>query len=106
MAEEGGDRSDMMEEGESSGLHHWPTVDGPLGVYHEEAVKLAKSFFYAGLLCLPWLWFINCFYFWPVLRNCRSDPLIRPCTLSFCLSFTVMSSLKRGLDLLIDAPFL
>jgi hypothetical protein len=74
-----------MEEGvtatTSLGLQqNWPTVDGPLGVYHDEAVKLAKSFYFVGFLCLPWLWFINCFYFWPVLRNSRADPLIRPCT--------------------------
>ncbi len=45
----------------------WPTIDGPLGVYNEEAVKLAKSFYYGGFLLLPVLWFVNCFYFWPVV---------------------------------------
>lgn len=91
MAEVEVNRRDM-EAGESPaltsaalGLHYWPTIDGPLGVYHEEAVNLAKSFYYVGFLCLPWLWFINCLYFLPVLRNSRSDPLIRPCTLRFCL---------------------
>ncbi|KAG0565893.1 hypothetical protein KC19_7G021500 [Ceratodon purpureus] len=86
MADGGVDGSDMeVGEGLPRLQYHWPTVDGALGVYHEQAVKHAKWFFYVGFLCLPWLWFINCFYFWPVLRNSRSDPMIRPCTLRFCL---------------------
>jgi presenilin enhancer 2 len=55
----------------------WPTMDGPLGVYNEEAVKLAKSFYYGGFLLLPVLWFVNCFYFWPVLQHREAEPLIR-----------------------------
>lgn len=99
MAEVEVNRRDM-EAGESPaltsaalGLHYWPTIDGPLGVYHEEAVNLAKSFYYVGFLCLPWLWFINCLYFLPVLRNSRSDPLIRPYVVKSGIGFLVCGSL-------------
>ncbi|CAK9231382.1 unnamed protein product [Sphagnum troendelagicum] len=61
----------------SAGSLQWPTIDGPLGVYNEEAVKLAKSFYYGGFLLLPLLWFVNCFYFWPVLQHREAEPLIR-----------------------------
>ncbi len=57
----------------------WPTIDRPLGVYNEEAVKLAKSFYYGGFLLLPILWFVNCFYFWPVLQHREVEPFIRCC---------------------------
>lgn len=71
----------------------WPTIDGPLGVYHEEAVSLAKSFYYAGFFMLPWLWFVNCLYFWPVLQHREAEPLIRPCTyfFSFLLSWILVN---------------
>ncbi|KAJ7522501.1 hypothetical protein O6H91_18G014500 [Diphasiastrum complanatum] len=61
-------------------LQQWPTVDGPLGVQQQQALKLARAFFYAGFFLLPWLWFVNCFYFWPILRHRRYlDPVVRPC---------------------------
>jgi len=57
----------------------WPTIDGPLGVYNKEAMKLANSFYYGGFLLLPVLWFMNCFYFWPVLQHREAEPLIHCC---------------------------
>lgn len=60
----------------------WPTIDGPLGVYHEEAERLAKKFYLAGFFVLPWLWFVNCLYFWPVLQQRGgAESLIRSCKL-------------------------
>lgn len=95
MAEE--DRRDLeVADAEALGSHQWPTVDGPLGVYHEEAVTLAKRFYYTGFLLLPWLWFINCYYFWPVLRNSRSDPLIRPCKLTFPSPLSLRKFITSG----------
>ncbi|KAL3701545.1 hypothetical protein R1sor_019567 [Riccia sorocarpa] len=78
--------------GRGGGALQWVTVDGPLGVQQEEALKLARNFFYGGFCLLPWLWFVNCFYFWPVLRQRESDPLIRPYVLWSgvgCLTMTV-----------------
>lgn len=65
---------------------HWPTVDGPLGLSEEDSLGYARRFFHFGFMLLPWLWALNCFYFWPVLRNSQSFPLIRPCKLSLSLS--------------------
>ncbi|KAJ7522500.1 hypothetical protein O6H91_18G014500 [Diphasiastrum complanatum] len=31
-------------------LQQWPTVDGPLGVQQQQALKLARAFFYADVL--------------------------------------------------------
>ncbi|KAF8646806.1 hypothetical protein HU200_065605 [Digitaria exilis] len=47
----------------------WATVDGPLGLPLEEAEGHARRFFLWGFACLPFLWAINCCYFWPVLRS-------------------------------------
>jgi presenilin enhancer 2 len=62
----------------------WVTVDGPLGLPLEEAEGHARRFFLWGFACLPFLWAINCCYFWPVLRSpAASSPAafgpIRPC---------------------------
>lgn len=61
----------------------WPTIDGPLGLSEEESLSYARRFYKFGYALLPWLWAVNCFYFWPVLRHSRSFPRIRPCNYSF-----------------------
>ena len=65
----------------------WATVDGPLGMPLEDAEGHARRFFLWGFACLPFLWAINCCYFWPVLRSpAASSPAafapIRPCKLT------------------------
>eukprot|EP00271_Cylindrocystis_brebissonii_P018566 TRINITY_DN533_c0_g1_i1.p2 TRINITY_DN533_c0_g1~~TRINITY_DN533_c0_g1_i1.p2 ORF type:complete len:120 (+),score=14.01 TRINITY_DN533_c0_g1_i1:427-786(+) len=45
------------------------TIDGDVGLSDEEARRLARIYFFAGFLALPLLWFVNCYYFWPVLRH-------------------------------------
>ncbi|XP_021728062.1 probable gamma-secretase subunit PEN-2 [Chenopodium quinoa] len=55
----------------------WPTIDGPIGLSEEESVVYARRFYKFGFLLLPWLWAVNCFYFWPVLRHSHSFPSIR-----------------------------
>ncbi|TMW91343.1 hypothetical protein EJD97_014457 [Solanum chilense] len=59
----------------------WPTVDGPLGLSEQESVDHARRFFKFGFLLLPWLWAVNCLYFWPVLRRPSSyyHPDLRRC---------------------------
>lgn len=57
----------------------WPTIDGPLGLTEDESLTYARRFYKFGFALLPWLWAVNCFYFWPVLFNSRSFPRIRPC---------------------------
>eukprot|EP00245_Coleochaete_scutata_P006606 TRINITY_DN21109_c0_g1_i1.p1 TRINITY_DN21109_c0_g1~~TRINITY_DN21109_c0_g1_i1.p1 ORF type:complete len:119 (+),score=7.80 TRINITY_DN21109_c0_g1_i1:339-695(+) len=51
------------------------TVDGDV-MSLEDARKLVRGYFYGGFLALPWLWFVNCWYFWPVLRY-NTDSIIR-----------------------------
>lgn len=55
----------------------WPTIDGPLGLTEEASVDYARRFYKFGFALLPWLWAVNCFYFWPVLRHSRAFPQIR-----------------------------
>ncbi|KAK2985882.1 hypothetical protein RJ640_008706 [Escallonia rubra] len=62
----------------SRGPPQWPTIDGPLGLSEEDSIEYARRFFKVGFLFLPWLWALNCFYFWPVLRHSPSFPHIRP----------------------------
>ncbi|KAG8373646.1 hypothetical protein BUALT_Bualt11G0045900 [Buddleja alternifolia] len=50
----------------------WPTIDGPLGLSNEDSLTYARRFFQLGFLCLPFLWAVNCFYFWPILRHPQS----------------------------------
>ncbi|KAF3337298.1 hypothetical protein FCM35_KLT17885 [Carex littledalei] len=61
----------------SGGVVTWATVDGPLGVSWEEAEGYAKRFFLWGFACLPLLWAVNCFYFWPVLVS-KASPSSPP----------------------------
>lgn len=60
----------------------WPTIDGPLGLTEETSVDYARRFYKFGFALLPWLWAVNCFYFWPVLRHSRSFPQIGKCKFS------------------------
>ncbi|KAI5080371.1 hypothetical protein GOP47_0005850 [Adiantum capillus-veneris] len=89
----------VLEEEQLSSLQQrerWLTVDGPLGMRDQEAARRqARNFFYAGFAFLPWLWFVNCFYFWPVLRyHHRSpDPLLRSYIVRSAVGFVVCSSL-------------
>lgn len=63
----------------SSRRPRWPTVDGSLGLSEEESTAYARRFFKLGFFFLPFLWAVNCFYFWPVLRHSHSFPLLRRC---------------------------
>lgn len=65
----------------------WPTIDGPLGLTEEASVDYARRFYKFGFALLPWLWFVNCFYFWPVLRHSRAFPQIRNCKFSDCYRY-------------------
>uniref|UniRef100_A0A7N0VGC6 Gamma-secretase subunit PEN-2 n=1 Tax=Kalanchoe fedtschenkoi TaxID=63787 RepID=A0A7N0VGC6_KALFE len=76
-------------EGNSGGSH--PTIDGPLGLSEEEAIGYARRFFKFGFALLPWLWAVNCYYFWPVLRNSRSFPPIRPYVVRSAIAFTIFA---------------
>ncbi|KAF6167166.1 hypothetical protein GIB67_029804 [Kingdonia uniflora] len=51
----------------------WPTVDGSLGLSEEESLHYARRFFNFGFCLLPWLWAVNCYYFWPVLHQSPSS---------------------------------
>ncbi|CAK9142653.1 unnamed protein product [Ilex paraguariensis] len=75
----------------------WPTVDGPLGLSEQDSIVYARRFFKLGFFLLPWLWAVNCFYFWPVLRHSRSFPQHRrsitlqyalPCHFRMLFSFS------------------
>ncbi|KAK4780312.1 hypothetical protein SAY87_016418 [Trapa incisa] len=71
----------------------WPTVDGPLGLSEADAVTYARRFYKFGFALLPWLWAINCFYFWPVLRHRRSFPQIRRYVLGSAIGLTAFTIL-------------
>jgi hypothetical protein len=81
----------------------WPTIDGPLGLSEEDSLSYARRFYKFGFAMLPWLWAVNCFYFWPVLRHSRSVPHIYRCiSLSLSLSLSLCARvdfvLLRNLD--------
>ncbi|KAJ7945237.1 Gamma-secretase aspartyl protease complex, presenilin enhancer-2 subunit [Quillaja saponaria] len=71
----------------------WPTIDGPLGLSEEDSVSYARRFYKFGFALLPWLWAVNCFYFWPVLRHSRSFPRIRRYIIGSAVGFTVFTAL-------------
>lgn len=52
------------------------TVDGDVGLSDDEARTLARRYYYGGFFALPWLWFVNCYLFWPVLLH-NGDAVIR-----------------------------
>ncbi|KAJ6682751.1 GAMMA-SECRETASE SUBUNIT PEN-2 [Salix purpurea] len=70
----------------------WATIDGPLGLTEDESLTYARRFYKFGFALLPWLWAINCFYFWPVLFNSRSFPSIRPYVIRSAVGFTVFTT--------------
>ncbi|XVF58788.1 hypothetical protein PTKIN_Ptkin07bG0094600 [Pterospermum kingtungense] len=71
----------------------WPTIDGPLGLSEDESLSYARRFYKFGYALLPWLWAVNCFYFWPVLRHSRSFPRLRPYIVGSAIGFAVFSAL-------------
>ncbi|KDP39052.1 hypothetical protein JCGZ_00809 [Jatropha curcas] len=76
-----------------SSVQVWPTIDGPLGLSEEESLSYARKFYKFGYALLPWLWAVNCFYFWPVLRHSRSFPRIRSYVVRSAVGFTVFTAL-------------
>ncbi|XP_030462569.1 probable gamma-secretase subunit PEN-2 [Syzygium oleosum] len=70
----------------------WPTIDGPLGLSEEDSVGYARRFYRFGFALLPWLWAVNCFYFWPVLSHKRSFPQIRRYVIRSAIGFSVFSA--------------
>ena len=45
-----------------------------------DALRLARRYFWAGCLGLPWLWFTNVWLFWPELKKgAASGSEVRPC---------------------------
>ncbi|KAF3440597.1 hypothetical protein FNV43_RR18881 [Rhamnella rubrinervis] len=71
----------------------WPTIDGPLGLSEEESLSYASRFYKFGFALLPWLWAVNCFYFWPVLCHRRSFPRIHYYVVRSAIGFTVFTAL-------------
>ncbi|GAV67336.1 PEN-2 domain-containing protein [Cephalotus follicularis] len=71
----------------------WPTIDGPLGLTEDQSVSYARRFYKFGFALLPFLWALNCFYFWPVLHNSRSFPRIRRYVLGSAVGFSVFTVL-------------
>ncbi|XP_073022822.1 probable gamma-secretase subunit PEN-2 [Primulina eburnea] len=74
----------------------WPTIDGPLGLSHDESLTYARRFFKWGFFCLPFLWAVNCFYFWPLLRrphSRHSDPLLRRYLVGSAIGFLVFTAI-------------
>ncbi|CAI5463178.1 unnamed protein product [Closterium sp. Yama58-4] len=70
------------------------TVDGDVGLSDDAARSLARGFFLGGFLLLPWLWFVNCYFFWPVLRyNAGHDPLLRSYVVGSAIGCSVAFSL-------------
>ncbi|KAJ0260695.1 gamma-secretase subunit PEN-2 [Hirschfeldia incana] len=76
-----------------SSAHVWPTIDGPLGLTEEASVDYARRFYKFGFALLPWLWAVNCFYFWPVLRHSRAFPQIRNHVVRSAIGFSVFTAL-------------
>ncbi|CAA2982279.1 probable gamma-secretase subunit PEN-2 [Olea europaea var. sylvestris] len=77
-----------------AGRAEWPTIDGPLGLSHQDSVAYARRFFNFGFLCLPFLWAVNCFYFWPVLRHPNSHnfhPQLRRYVVGSAIGFLVFA---------------
>ncbi|KAM7513829.1 hypothetical protein LguiA_003412 [Lonicera macranthoides] len=71
----------------------WVTIDGPLGLSEQDSIKYARNFFKFGFLLLPWLWALNCFYFWPVLRHSRSYPQLRLYVVGSAIGFAVFTGI-------------
>ncbi|WOL14232.1 hypothetical protein Cni_G23012 [Canna indica] len=69
----------------------WPTVDGPHGLSEDESHAYARSYFYWGFALLPFLWAVNCCYFWPVLRKSHPSPRVRPYVMRSAIGFTIFA---------------
>ncbi|KAF3793166.1 putative gamma-secretase subunit PEN-2 [Nymphaea thermarum] len=72
---------------------NWPTVDGSIGLNEQESLKYARTFFRAGFFLLPWLWAVNCFYFFPVLTKSPSSyPQIRRYVVGSAIGFVLFTT--------------
>jgi len=45
------------------------TIDAVDGLPDEEARTLSKRMWYLGWCGLPWMWFVNAYFFWPHLLD-------------------------------------
>ncbi|XP_078434161.1 gamma-secretase subunit [Wolffia australiana] len=86
----------------------WPTVDGPLGAENEEkALESARRFFFWGFFCLPWLWAVNCLYFWPALfrrhesmsSSSYAFPRLRPYIVRSAIGFFIFTAVLASWSL-------
>mmetsp|Transcript_32177 Transcript_32177/g.44630 ORF Transcript_32177/g.44630 Transcript_32177/m.44630 type:complete len:120 (+) Transcript_32177:30-389(+) len=49
--------------------HPIETIDGFIGLTLREGRSLSRKLFYAGFCALPWLWFVNVWFFYPQLKR-------------------------------------
>ncbi|XP_018827414.1 probable gamma-secretase subunit PEN-2 [Juglans regia] len=71
----------------------WHTIDGPLELSKEDLVSYARRFYKFGFAMLPWLWALNCFYFWSVLLHTRSFPRIHHYVVRSAVGFAVITAI-------------
>eukprot|EP00239_Pterosperma_sp_CCMP1384_P002676 CAMPEP_0197858070 /NCGR_PEP_ID=MMETSP1438-20131217/31607_1 /TAXON_ID=1461541 /ORGANISM="Pterosperma sp., Strain CCMP1384" /LENGTH=119 /DNA_ID=CAMNT_0043474117 /DNA_START=376 /DNA_END=735 /DNA_ORIENTATION=+ len=65
----------MRRQDSASVVQHIETIDGDVELTVDKARTLAKKMFFIGFAALPWLWFVNAWYFWPQLKL-QQDPVV------------------------------
>ncbi|KAK3240165.1 hypothetical protein CYMTET_49977 [Cymbomonas tetramitiformis] len=67
------------------------TIDPHCTLPQEKARRLSRNMFYSGFLGLPWMWFVNVWFFWPQLNN-TEDHVIRSYVVRSGVGFLAISA--------------
>jgi len=53
------------------------TIDGDVGMSTSLARSLARKMYLSGFALLPWMWFVNVWFFWPHING--NDRVLKKC---------------------------
>eukprot|EP00976_Prorocentrum_cordatum_P094207 1189702-Prorocentrum_minimum.AAC.4 len=56
------------------------TIDGDVGMSTSLARSLARKMYLSGFAFLPWMWFVNVWFFWPHING--NDRVLKKCEYS------------------------
>mmetsp|Transcript_7818 Transcript_7818/g.13438 ORF Transcript_7818/g.13438 Transcript_7818/m.13438 type:complete len:135 (-) Transcript_7818:501-905(-) len=70
---------------------HVDTIDGDVGMNLAKARSLARKMFLFGFALLPWMWFVNVWYFWPQING--KDRILRTYVRRSAVGFVVFSAI-------------
>mmetsp|Transcript_24691 Transcript_24691/g.53868 ORF Transcript_24691/g.53868 Transcript_24691/m.53868 type:complete len:118 (+) Transcript_24691:97-450(+) len=66
------------------------TIDGDVGMSTSLARSLARKMYLSGFALLPWMWFVNVWFFWPHING--NDRVLKKYVRRSAVGFVVFSA--------------